>query len=389
MTIEKMLIKLRDTIFNSSFTNLIVIGSLLFGGCCSNVIALELLVGEAPKSGNLFTFAQFLFISCEGLFYNLEFSSSSIPHLKKRTVPVHRWLTMVVLFFTVSVLNNIALGYNISVPLHIIFRSGGLIVSLILGWAIVGKRYSIQQVISVIMVTLGVACATISSAKTKTKEGINEGSMTDYVIGITILSIALVLSCFMGLYQEVTYEKYGSNWREGLFYTHFLALPLFLVFYSDIKGQLQGFNQSIPLTLDGVFKILQTNVYIPSGINRVLKSCTIPRTWAYLIMNVLTQYVCVSGVHRLNSIATALTLNLVLNLRKFTSLVISVWLFDNDFHIGMAVGGLLVFSGTLLYSFGSSKNSSSNMLKKEKTIVDTSTLKKNDVNVLKESKKDL
>jgi len=43
--------------------------------------------------------------------------------------------------------------------------------------------------------------------------------MADYVIGITLLSIALVLSSFMGLFQEMTYVKYGSNWREGLFYT--------------------------------------------------------------------------------------------------------------------------------------------------------------------------
>jgi UDP-xylose/UDP-N-acetylglucosamine transporter B4 len=88
--------------------------------------------------------------------------------------------------------------------------------------------------------------------------------------------------------------------------------------------------------------------------------------------------VCVSGVHRLNSIATALTLNLVLNLRKFTSLLISVWFFDNDFHIGMAVGGMLVFSGTLLYSFGSNR-SSSNMIKKDPIIVDTPILTNNDV----------
>jgi len=74
--------------------------------------------------------------------------------------------------------------------------------------------------------------------------------------------------------------------------------------------------------------------------------------------------VCVSGVHRLNSIATALTLNLVLNLRKFISLVISVWFFDNDFHIGMAIGGLLVFTGTLLYSLGGNRNSSSNMIRR-------------------------
>lgn len=29
----------------------------------------------------------------------------------------------------------------------------------------------------------------------------------------------MVLSAGMGLYQEVTYKKYGKQWREGLFYT--------------------------------------------------------------------------------------------------------------------------------------------------------------------------
>ncbi|GBC00744.1 hypothetical protein RclHR1_03960018 [Rhizophagus clarus] len=377
-----------DMVLNSSFTNWIMIGSYIFGGCCSNVIALELLVGVAPKSGNLFTLAQFLFITFEGLFHNLEFSfSSPIPRLKKRTVPAYRWFIMVLLFFTVSVLNNIALGYNISVPLHIIFRSGGLIVSLILGWAI-GKRYSINQVIAVVMVTLGVICATISSAKTNTKEGTDNGSMTNYVIGIALLSIALVLSCFMGLYQEITYTKYGSNWREGLFYTHFLALPLFLIFYSDIRGQIQDFNQSTPLALYEIFNVSPIKFYLPSKINHMLSTFSIPRSWAYVIMNILTQYFCVGGVHRLNSVATALTLNLVLNLRKFTSLLISVWLFDNDFHIGMVIGGLLVFSGTLLYSFGSNKNSSSNLLKRENIPVDVSKLKKSDV-LIEEDKKNL
>jgi UDP-xylose/UDP-N-acetylglucosamine transporter B4 len=70
---------------------------------------------------------------------------------------------------------------------------------------------------------------------------------------------------------------------------HFLALPLFLVFYSDIKGQIQKLNQSIPLTLDKVLTILPADIYIPSGINSVLRSCVIPRTWTYVIMNVLTQ----------------------------------------------------------------------------------------------------
>ncbi|RHZ80293.1 hypothetical protein Glove_137g59 [Diversispora epigaea] len=348
-----MSLKGDNTSHNYSLSNLFVIGTLLFGGCCSNVVALELLVGDSPKSGNLFTFCQFLFISGEGLFHNLEYSPT-ILRLKRRTVPVYRWVIQVVLFFTVSILNNIALGYRISVPLHIIFRSGGLIVSMILGWAVGGKRYTMKQVFSVIMVTLGVICATRSSAS---KAQSVATSTTDYMIGISLLSIALILSCVMGLYQEFTYAKYGSNWREGLFYTHFLGLPLFLMFYSDIKSQIQEFNRSSPLYLNKIISKFPNEIYISDDIQTVLAHCFLPRTWFYLIMNVLTQYVCVSGVHRLNSISTALTLNLVLNLRKFVSLVISVWFFDNEFHIGMAIGGFLVFTGTILYSIGGNRSS--------------------------------
>ncbi|CAG8483986.1 10469_t:CDS:2 [Ambispora gerdemannii] len=298
----------------------LLIGSLVFGGCCSNVIALELLVGDAPKSGNLITLAQFTFVALEGLRHHLKFTPDSwIPTLKPRIVPFFNWSLLVAMFFTVSVLNNIALGFRISVPLHIIFRSGSLIVSMLLGWAE-------QDLVNA----------------------------SDYAIGITLLSIALILSCIMGLYQEVTYSKHGSDWREGLFYTHVLALPMFLVFYSDIKHQVYLFNDTEKISLSIAFdSIPGGTMLVPEIIRTVIGDYKVPRLWLYLILNVLTQYVCVSGVHRLNSVSTALTLNLVLNLRKFTSLMISVWYFDNEFTIGMMFGGSLVFLGTFLYSIGS------------------------------------
>lgn len=55
----------------------------------------------------------------------------------------------------------------------------------------------------------------------------------------------------------------------------------------------------------------------------------------------------------------------------------------------MAIGGLLVFCGTLLYSFGSNKNSSSNMLKRKDISVDVSKLKKNDILIEEEDKKNI
>jgi solute carrier family 35 (UDP-xylose/UDP-N-acetylglucosamine transporter), member B4 len=39
-----------------------------------------------------------------------------------------------------------------------------------------------------------------------------------YALGIALLTCALVLSAFLGLWQEGTYKRYGAVWKEGLFY---------------------------------------------------------------------------------------------------------------------------------------------------------------------------
>ena len=55
---------------------------LLYIGCCSSVIFLELLINEDPGCGNLVTFFHFLFISIEGFINTTKFLT--IP----RKVPV-------------------------------------------------------------------------------------------------------------------------------------------------------------------------------------------------------------------------------------------------------------------------------------------------------------
>ena len=42
---------------------------------------------------------------------------------KKSSIPLSQYFYSVVLFFLVNVLNNYALNFNISMPLHMIFRS--------------------------------------------------------------------------------------------------------------------------------------------------------------------------------------------------------------------------------------------------------------------------
>ncbi|KAG2202016.1 hypothetical protein INT46_008416 [Mucor plumbeus] len=333
--------------------------ALIFGGCCSNVFALEVLVTDAPKSGQLITFGQFLFVAVEGLRNQIIWGKYG-PKLKPTVVPLSNWLFLVTMFFIVSVLNNLALGYNISVPLHIIFRSGGLIVNMILGALILKKRYSIGQITGVIFVTAGVVWATLDNASAHTEN--NPGSTTEFFTGIFLLLIAMILSAGMGLFQEVTYKKYGKQWREGLFYTHFLAIPFFLLFYKDLSNQIVAYNKSplmpIPALMDQVPFLGYLCDILPPALLEILQSMQMRKLWAFLLMNMLTQYVCIAGVNRMTSVATSLTLNLVLNLRKFSSLMFSIIYFKNDFGFGAKMGSLLVFAGTLIYTHAGLKANS-------------------------------
>lgn len=81
-------------------------------------------------------------------------------------MPIRRWLVNIVLFFTINVLNNHAFSYSISVPIHIILRSGGSITTLVAGY-LWGKRFSRIQVLAVTLLTIGVVIAAWSDQASK------------------------------------------------------------------------------------------------------------------------------------------------------------------------------------------------------------------------------
>lgn len=211
----------------------------------------------------------------------------------------------------------------------------------------VGKRYKPQQVSAVFILTLGVILATLSNTPKKNSSSI--ASMADFVMGVALLFVAAVLASIMGLMSETIYKQYGKHWRENLFYTHALALPFFLPFAKDITTQL------------GVLLYSEPKISLQLG----LMQMQVPKALLYLLANGLTQYVCVRGVNNLAGNATALTVSIVLNVRKFVSLLLSIYLFGNQLSIGTVVGTILVFLGASLYSYSSSRSNGS-VQKKDK-----------------------
>lgn len=338
---------------------------LVLSGCILNNVALELIVREDPSAGLAITLAQFIVISLEGFLIHLEFPRAAankkqkvdgeeidapssfgsvvlsyVPRLRPRTIPITRYLVMVILFWMVSVLNNAAFAYHIPVPLHMIVRSGSLITSASLGWALFGKRYSFKKIVAIASVTLGVAIATTASANSKNTEQSLDGGSFDlgtFSLGISILFGAMVLSSLLGLYQEHTYKMFQlpgqeKPFRETMFYSHALSLPLFAF--------------SLPTVIDKVMSWGSDAMVLP------VVGVEFPRLWAYLVANVLTQYLCIRGVFVLTGNLTSLSTTLTITVRKFVSLMLSVMYFQNPFTPEHWMGTAFVFGGTLLYVMG-------------------------------------
>ena len=82
---------------------------LIFGGCCSNVYALESITHRLPKCGVLITFAQFLGVSI-GAFVQFSTTSDGREALLDYRVPLTEYMKIVGFHFSVAVLNNMALA---------------------------------------------------------------------------------------------------------------------------------------------------------------------------------------------------------------------------------------------------------------------------------------
>ncbi|XP_021350970.1 UDP-xylose and UDP-N-acetylglucosamine transporter-like isoform X2 [Mizuhopecten yessoensis] len=242
---------------------------------------------------------------------------------------------MVSFFFVVQVLNNYAFSFNISMPLQMIFRAGSLIASLSLGVLLKGRKYTRGKYVSVVLITLGIIGCTIASSQVKQSMPSENGGgdligYTMWTAGLCLLTLALFLSAGMGLFQETVYTKYGKHPREALFFNHALPLPGFLLLMNDIQDHATLFSQTEPLEL--------------------LSGIAVPRMWFFLAANVLTQYVCIRSVFVLTTECKALTVTLVVTLRKFVSLMFSIWYFENEFTPTHWMGSMCVFVGTLMFT---------------------------------------
>lgn len=240
---------------------------------------------------------------------------------------------------------------------------------------------------SVLLVSIGVALTTFSAKQPSASKASASSDLQTYLAGIGILVLALILSGLLGLLQEWTYRTYGGpsstsgtgtqpTWRESMFYLHFLGLPMFAPLVPKLRDELHLINHTSPRmeisaplpeivssspVLTSIFPSLagstppipppfsipslefiipptfRNNTFITfdttaKGWNAELSqpqeivnlNLSLPKAYLPLLLNTLTQLLCVSGVHRLTTRVTNLTVTLILVVRKAVSLVISL-----------------------------------------------------------------
>ncbi|KAG4075441.1 hypothetical protein HA402_015094 [Bradysia odoriphaga] len=319
---------------------------MVFIGCCTNVVFMEFLVKADPGCGNLITFLQFLFIALEGFLFTAKCGTA------KPKIAFKNYTTLVAMFFLVSVCNNYAFDFNIPMPLHMIFRAGSLIANMIMGILILKKKYEFSKYLSVgddnggncdvhnsLWYRSGKCDLLIFGLKsTANPDLVKDGDEPSqfsvlfwWVLGITLLTVALFVSARMGIYQEVLYKEHGKHPQEALYYTHLLPLPGFLLLYQNIWQHLLISSASEPMALPFI-------------------GFSLPSQWVWTIGNVITQYMCISSVYVLTTECSSLVVTLVVTLRKFVSLLFSIVYFSNPFTIYHWIGTILVFVGTIIFT---------------------------------------
>ncbi|KAF5372002.1 hypothetical protein D9615_008100 [Tricholomella constricta] len=261
------------------------------------------------------------------------------------------------------------------------------------------------QILSVLLVTFGVVLTTLSASEPakSSKSPDTSTNRYTYATGIAILTLALLFSGFLGLVQDWTYSTYGrpttpststkSNlntskpddkqkaqespaWQESMFYLHFLALPLFFSVRYDILAQITAVNAGPRILFSIPIRNPSPSIapYLPHNssffsLSKAGTSTTaglaLPVAYLSLLLNTFTQLLCIAGVNRLTTRVSALSVTLVLVVRKAVSLVLSVvgvGMMGHGNGTGsegevdkrmMWAGAAMVLVGTITYSAGS------------------------------------
>jgi len=235
------------------------------------------------------------------------------------------------------------------------------------------KTYTKMQIVSVGILSVGILVSAWADGQLKSKSknqnpsrsttstsddtsaSQTSNSLSPFLSGISILLLAQILAAYQGLYTEEIFSTYSASASDTLFFTHLFALPFFLPLKSTISSQYSALLSTPSI---GTYKSFWSSYLIdllPRDV--VFRLADVSTGLINLAINAVTQLVCIAGVNLLASKSSAVTVTVVLNVRKLVSFVLSTLLFGHQLSLEMGIGAGLVFLGGALYGWESNRSS--------------------------------
>ena len=219
---------------------------------------------------------------------------------------------------------------------QVIIRSASPMVTLVVGAVLFQESYSLIEALGVVMLTARVAIATYADSVGVgvASSGGDERDVTALLwwgVGVALLFAGTVMTATLTHLQSYGFRKYNPPTREGLLIQYAMCIPFFLPLSPALVEQA------------GVWSAGEKVGY---------GSVLIPVAWAYVVLDSITQTVCISGVHACVRSLGSLRSTIVMTIRKFISLVLSIMIFGHEVGYKHAVGAVLVVGGTLLHNIG-------------------------------------
>eukprot|EP00397_Hematodinium_sp_SG-2012_P054686 GEMP01066136.1.p1 GENE.GEMP01066136.1~~GEMP01066136.1.p1 ORF type:complete len:337 (+),score=58.15 GEMP01066136.1:78-1088(+) len=318
---------------------------MVFGGCMSAMIFMEYILKFDAGSGAMITFTEFLFVLLQILPSRFDAHWRPVPlRCRKRNHVIHAalWVTM-------SWLVNYAYNFNIGVPIHTIFRACNIVASVIFGALFFRVSYTLRQLMAAVAITLGVICGTLGDAGVICGPTGCGGSgvtwanwstvmaesedLAVWYVGIAILVAVMCLQSLLGHLQRIFYIEAGTEHQKEVAEEFMLVSAVFAF---------------IPCLFTWSHIVEKWNLLFTSP--PIHSLIPIPFALGMVLLNNVTQAICIRGVFYLASSHSPLTVNITLSVRKFLTVITSVVYFNNPWTHMHSLAMVLVFGGAFLYS---------------------------------------
>ena len=248
-----------------------------------------------------------------------------------RNIPLSSHLTSAGLVAGAMVMSNGALAFNLPLPLHILLKSASLPASAAASYwrgLWIPDRFSVAAISTV---TVGVLVATVAgispaaAAAAAAAGGGRSGGGKSPLLGGLLAGASVVTAAVLGAYQDSVSKKYGKHWKEMLFYSHALALPVFVIFQKNLWKVFQRWTQ-----------VKRKNF----------------KLWGLLLLNLLCAHTATMGIYRVTNETSSLSCTMGITVRKLLSLFLSLFCLQKKGTFGRSqwFGTVGVFGGSFMWT---------------------------------------